>query len=126
MRVYVVDDNALIQKVVTSYLEADGGFLVVATATNGQAAVRLAEQESPDAIVLDHEMPGGPGLSVLPELRRLCPHARIVMFSSAVEVREQALALGADAFVDKAVELEQLLRELRRTPEVSRTFDPDA
>lgn len=64
-------------------------------------------------ILLDHQMPEGTGLEVLPKLRTGAGRARIVMFSTSAEVRDRALATGADQFVDKGQPLDLLADMLR-------------
>src|SRR5437762_3502906 len=75
----------------------------VVEATNGLHAIAVALHEAPDAVLLDWYMPVFDGPSVLPELRRILPVARIVVMPSMggpVE-RRAARAAGADAVVDK-------------------------
>ena len=73
----------------------------------------MAVAHRPDAIVLDHQMPLSTGLQALPHLRRSCPQARIVMWTSSREACDGAEGLGADAVVDKGEPVEHLLAALR-------------
>ena len=111
--VLLVDDVASLRFAMRQALEQDGGWEVVGTASNGVEALRTAAALRPDVVVLDHQMPLLTGLEVLPDLRRSCPDALIVMYTSSTELTEQATAEGADAVVDKAQPFEDVLDALR-------------
>jgi len=102
--------------VVRAFLESRPGWRIVGEAADGLAALAFVGHTRPDVIVLDHQMPVLDGLGALPALRRNCPSARIVMWSSDAPVRELALAAGSDAFVDKSDPLQALLDALVAKP----------
>lgn len=105
VRVLVVDDSAVLRRLVTAVLEDDPDIAVVGTAASGRAALDTLSQVAPDCVVLDVEMPGLDGLATLRELRRTCPNLPVVMLSSLTErgagATLDALALGADDHVCK-------------------------
>jgi two-component system chemotaxis response regulator CheB len=113
LAVLVVDDSDVLRSLVSHYLDAESDLQVVASVATTRAALEQVHRNRPDVILLDHEMPGGDGLEALPELRRLCPRARIVLFSSAVEIRSAALERGADEFVSKQSGFHELADVLR-------------
>ena len=113
LAVLVVDDSDLLRSLVAHYLDAESDLKVVASVSTADAAVQQVRHARPDVILLDHDMPGGNGLEALPELRRLCPQARIVLFSSAHEVRGAALDRGADEFVGKESPFHEVAEVLR-------------
>ena len=103
--VLVVDDDPDVHPLLEVLLQVDGRFTVVAQAGDGAGAMDLAERHQPDAIVLDLSTPGATdGWDALPELRRRVPEATIVVFSAFPEALSlvDALAAGADAYLDKA------------------------
>jgi DNA-binding NarL/FixJ family response regulator len=108
-----VDDSSAIRSVVGSYMADVAGWEVV-TAPDAGTGLILAVEHEPAAIVLDNRMPGGDGIDVLPDLRRTCPSARIVMHTSedAIDLRDSAQRLGADALVPKGRPLGELAAEL--------------
>lgn len=107
IRVLVVDDSASIRALLTTSL-TDDHVSVSWQAAGVVEAMEIAVRVHPDAIVLDQQMPDGLGTEILPRLRELLPHARIVFFSSDIEIRRRALDLGADGYVGKGEPLDRL------------------
>ncbi len=106
----IIDDSAAVRAVVRSYFCSDERFAVVGEAADGPSGRSLAAQLCPSVIVLDQVMPGLCGTDVLPDIRRSCPLARIVVFSADCNsrLRDQVLELGGNACVNKTVSLDEL------------------
>lgn len=104
-RVLVVDDSAVIRRILTDVLSSDPEIEVVGTASNGTMALEKFEKLAPDLITLDVEMPGMSGLDLLSEIRRRSPKVPVVMFSTltqrAASTTLDALARGATDYVTK-------------------------
>ena len=111
----VVDDAANLRELLTLLLEAEDDFVVVGAAADGAQAVARAAELRPDIVLLDLAMPVMDGLQALPELRRLLPAARIVVFSGYEEesLARASLEAGADAYVEKGTSVLQLVARLR-------------
>ncbi len=105
IRVLVVDDSAVIRRIVTDVLNEDAAIEVVGTASNGRIALEKMVQLRPDLITLDVEMPEVDGLSMLSQLRKQDRKVPVIMFSSLTEraasVTVEALARGASDYVTK-------------------------
>jgi two-component system, chemotaxis family, protein-glutamate methylesterase/glutaminase len=104
-RVLIVDDSAVIRKLLSNLLASDPEIVVAGTAGNGiQALARIPEMK-PDLVTLDIEMPGMDGLETLVELRKLYPKLPVIMFSTLTErgatATLDALARGASDYVTK-------------------------
>lgn len=103
-RILVVDDSAVMRRILTMALAAEPRFEVV-TAVHGQHAVEILDRVRPDAITLDVEMPELDGIGVLRELRRRQRRLPVIMFSTLTErgavTTVEALALGAADYVTK-------------------------
>jgi len=113
--VLIVDDAVEIRQLLHMTLELDGRFEVVGEAENGQEGVDLAADLRPDLVVLDVEMPVLDGMAALPELRRVVPHAQVVMYSSApADLEESALAAGAAGYRVKGSDLDELVALLAK------------
>ena len=104
VRVLIVDDSALVRKVMTTMLESDPGIEVVGTAADPLIAREKIKQLNPDVLTLDVEMPRMDGLTFLENLMRLRPMP-VVMVSTlterGAEVTLRALELGAVDFFPK-------------------------
>ncbi|MFK7917173.1 MAG: chemotaxis response regulator protein-glutamate methylesterase [Ilumatobacter sp.] len=104
-RVLVVDDSAVIRKVVTSVLDAVPGIEVVGVAHNGAVALSQMERLKPDLITLDIEMPEMDGLETLRQMRRTGVKVPAIMFSTLTDrgakATIEALTLGARDYVTK-------------------------
>ena len=110
-RILVVDDEVAIRRLLRNTLERAGHLVV--EARNGREALATAAAEHPDAILLDLGLPDRDGLSLIPLLRR---EERILIVVSAREATEEkvaALDLGADDYVTKPFDSEELLARLR-------------
>lgn len=104
IRVLVIDDSALMRKLLTEFLAGDPEIEVVGTAPDPYIARDKIKQLNPDVLTLDIEMPRMDGLTFLENLMRLRPMP-VVMVSSlteqGAEATLQALELGAVDFVTK-------------------------
>jgi len=104
IRVLIVDDSALIRKVLTEILSSDPDIEVIGTANDPLIARDKIKLLSPDVITLDVEMPKMDGITFLKNLMRLRPMP-VVMISTltdaGADVTLQALELGAIDFIAK-------------------------
>ena len=118
-KILVIDDDARDRSLLVAVLEEKGYEVILAD--NGRVGLILCHQRTPDAVVLDLNLPGIDGLSILRQLRILHPTLPVVVFSghSAQEVEEEMLNQGATAFIQKAFSLDLLgaaLREVLPSP----------
>jgi signal transduction histidine kinase len=113
-RTLVVDDHEDLRLLLRLVLERSGRFEVVAEAADGRAALELAELHDPDLILLDLSMPRMDGLEALPALRRIVPDARLVVLSgyAAAGAAGPAARAGADAYLEKGMSPEEMLRAI--------------
>lgn len=111
----VVDDAASLRDLLTVLLEAEDDFVVVGTAADGRQAIDRARELEPDIVLLDLAMPVMDGLEALPGLRAALPRAQIVIFSGFEHeaLARQAVAAGADDFIEKGMTVTHLVRRLR-------------
>lgn len=104
VRVLVVDDSALMRKLIPQMLETDSSIEVVGTAMDGTFCLKKIEELKPDVVTLDLQMPGMNGIDTLKEIMRRNPLPVIVVSSHSTEgasVTFKALGLGAFDFVTK-------------------------
>ncbi len=105
IRVLLVDDTAVVKRILSQILEEEPDIVVAGTASNGLEALQKLPRLSPDLIILDVEMPGMGGLDMLRELRKSGSTIPVLLFSSITErgamVTVEALLLGANDYVTK-------------------------
>jgi two-component system, OmpR family, response regulator len=113
VRVLVVDDEATLTDLLSMALRYEGW--QVRSAGNGMAAVRLAREFEPDAVVLDVMLPDLDGLEVLRRLRGVKPDVPVLFLTArdAVEDRVAGLTAGGDDYVTKPFSLEEVVARLR-------------
>lgn len=81
IRALLVDDVDDVRRLVRTALRVHGGFEIVAEARDGTEAVRLAEEQHPDVVVLDLGLPDLAGREVLSRIRELSPTSKVVVYS---------------------------------------------
>ncbi|EOU9530515.1 nitrate/nitrite response regulator protein NarP [Cronobacter dublinensis] len=113
--VVIVDDHPLMRRGIRQLLETDAQFNVVGEASGGAEAIALANQLTPDIILLDLNMRGLSGLDTLTLLRRDGVSARIIVLTVS-DARSDVYAVmdaGADGYLLKDSEPEMLLAAIR-------------
>jgi len=117
VRVLVVDDSALMRKLIPQMLAADESIEVVGTAMDGTFCLKKIEELRPNVITLDLEMPGMNGIDTLKEIMRREPVPVIVFSSHSTEgasVTMKALGLGAFDFVTKPKDASAHMAEISK------------
>lgn len=110
-RILVVDDERRIRELLQLSLQHHG--YEVQCAADGQEALALAKSFEPDAVILDVMLPKIDGISLLPMLRRVTD-APVIMLSAKGEVEDKVSGLtqGADDYLSKPFELDELIAHL--------------
>ncbi|MEW2220488.1 response regulator transcription factor [Streptomyces sp. NPDC006990] len=125
VRVMVVDDHPMWREAVARDL-AEAGFEVVATAGDGEQAVRRARAAAPDVLVLDLNLPGRPGVEVCRELVGRGSAPRVLVLSASGEHTDvlEAVKSGATGYLVKSAGPQELLDAVRRTALGDPVFTP--
>lgn len=123
-KVVVVDDEAAIRRLLRTALER-GGYVVV-EAANGQEALTSARVDKPDAMLLDLGLPDRDGLELIPQIKQAGPALIVVSAREATEQKVAALDLGADDYITKPFDTEELLARLRTALRHRLTADAEA
>ena len=111
-KVLLVDDEQDFLETLSSRLEMRG--LKVSAVTSGEQAITEAKQQDYDAIVVDLAMPGIDGLETLKRIKADNPNAEIIMLTGQASVQSgvEAMKLGAGDFLQKPVELSELMAKI--------------
>ncbi len=111
-RILIIEDDEGIVRVLKRALTYEG--YLVESALEGEGGLQLAREHRPDLIILDWMLPGMDGLEVCQRLRTLC-NAPILMLTAkdTLQDRVQGLDSGADDYMTKPFELEELLARIR-------------
>src|SRR5438552_6769620 len=116
LRLLIADDTAEVRQLLRMSLELMNGLDVVAEADNGYDAVEQTVSLLPDLVILDLAMPQMDGFQAIAAIRRRAPATKIMVLSgfSGAELRDQALSLGADRFVEKGQPVRVIAQIIRR------------
>lgn len=112
-RVLLVDDEVKFLEMMAERMRTRG--MHVTTAASAADAVRMAEKESFDAIVLDLKMPDMDGIEVLKLLKEKRPDSQIILLTghATVEKGIEAMKLGAMDFLEKPADLNELSNKIK-------------
>lgn len=108
MRVYIIEDEALLRELVYSYVSSLPDVEIVGQAEDGNVAMHEILELKPDLVLTDIRLPEVNGMEILFLLKRRCPEIRIVVFTGSVTADKVRLAYegGADGFIEKGAGLE--------------------
>lgn len=102
----IIDDEKDFCLLLSRLLRKD--FEQVVCAHTLEEAEQKAQEVHPDTILLDNNLPDGYGLNFVGRLKRMARSARVIMIS-AMDIKQDALAAGADWFLPKPLRLHNLM-----------------
>jgi DNA-binding NarL/FixJ family response regulator len=116
IRVLLVDDHAVVRKVLRALLDHEAGIEVAGEAADGEQAVRAAERLRPDVILMDLEMPGTGGIEATRRITEARPDTRVVVPTSHSSEEDvfPALKAGALGYLLKHSAPEEVLQAIRQ------------
>ena len=122
IRVLLADDHTLFRRGLAALLASYGGLEIIAEVPNDEEALRLAQQQKPDVVIMQVQMPFERAKESLMKMRDISPAPKVVivtMFENPRYVRELT-KLGASAYLLKSVSVEHLTGAVRAA-----VFDPE-
>ena len=108
-RVLIADDSAAVREGLISLLGGHPQFEIVGGAADGLEAVQMTHQLTPDLVIMDAQMPRLDGIEATRRIKRAFPMVGILFFSVFIEYVEAGLAAGADGYLPKDCEPDQLI-----------------
>ncbi len=116
-RVVVIDDEVNAAAALETLLREDG--YVVSRAHDARAGLQLVEKEEPDVVLTDLRMPGMDGIELLTKIKQLRPETMVILMTAygTVKTAVRAMKLGAEDYLGKPIDVEELEVILQRTME---------
>ncbi|TMO80005.1 DNA-binding response regulator [Pseudoalteromonas sp. S3776] len=131
IKVYLVEDQALVRDAVGALLSLDFNIEVIGQASNGQDALNaikaLGDEALPDIILTDIEMPHMSGIELSEQIAATFPSIKMVImttFSRAGYIR-RSLALGVKGFILKEAPSDELINALKKVMQGQKVIDPE-
>jgi DNA-binding NtrC family response regulator len=114
IRVLFVDDEQELVSAVVERLALRG--IETVGATGGEEALKMAQEQEFDVVVLDVRMPGLGGFDVIQQLKQKRPELEVILFSGhgSKDAASEGLRLGAFDYLQKPVDIERLVHVIRR------------
>lgn len=126
IRVILADDHRLVRQGIRQFLEDADDISVVGEASDGQEALRLVEALQPDVVILDIQMPVG-GVEATQQIKARYPGTRVLILT-AYDDDPYVFALlraGANGYILKTAEADDLLRAVRAVYRGESALSPD-
>ncbi len=118
INVAIADDNQRTVEMMTELLEQESDIEVIASADDGEEALRIIKEKQPDVVLLDIIMPKLDGIGVLERLQTedLSKRPIIIMVSAMGQenVCEEAMELGASYFILKPFDLRTIIKQIKQ------------
>jgi DNA-binding NtrC family response regulator len=117
LRLLIVEDEKEQREMLAGFLQKEG--YQVFTAESGPQALKLFEEKSFELALLDLKMPGMDGLELLTRLKKLSPDTQVIVMTAfgTIETAVAAMREGAFHYVNKPIELQELLINLKKSAE---------
>ena len=116
LRILLVDDHLLFRKGLIRLLDVQPDFSVVGEAQDGLEAIEDARQLRPDVVLMDIRMPNCDGLEATRRIKAQMPRVKVVMLTVSADEQDLVAAVkcGADGYLLKDLQPEELFEQLRR------------
>ncbi len=116
LRILLADDHTMFREGLKKVLSSSSGFVVSGEAGNAPEALDRIRKSEFDVVVLDISMPGGDGIDVLKEIRRVKPHLPVLILSMYPEDQYsyRAIKAGASGYLTKDKATSELIDAIRQ------------
>ncbi|MGB5633217.1 MAG: response regulator transcription factor [Waterburya sp.] len=112
IKLAVIDDQNTVINIFKLFFEDISDISLVGYANNGQDAIKIVDEHHPDVILIDIEMPGMDGIEATKIITQRFAKTKVILFTSHDNKRIRSLAIksGADGYVSKITDLQDLDR----------------
>lgn len=116
IRVFLCDDHTLFRQGIRKLLELEKDIQIVGEAGNGEEILRMLKGTGPDIILMDIGMPRMDGVTATHKIKKLLPHARVVILTVYEDEPHifEAIKAGAMGYLLKDASISELLEAIRR------------
>jgi DNA-binding NarL/FixJ family response regulator len=120
LKVFIADDSLVVREHLVTMLDELAGVEIVGQAENVAEAISAIGNLKPDVVILDIRMPGGSGIDVLENIKQNDSALLVIILTNYPYpgYRQKCLQAGADFFLDKSTEFDQI-------PELFERFKQD-
>ena len=113
IKVLITDDRITSRKGLRALMLTQPDIQIIGEARDGEKAIQFIEREKPDVVLMDAFMPKLNGLQATKIIKKRWSRIRVVILTLHDDIREEALAAGADAFLVKGCSPDELIREIK-------------
>ena len=124
LKVFIADDSLIVREHLVTMLDELAGIEIVGQAGTVTEAISAIRNLQPDVVILDIRMPGGSGIDVLENIKQNDSALMVIVLTNYPYpgYRQKCLQAGADFFLDKSTEFDQIPELFERFGQV-RQFD---
>lgn len=116
MRVFIVDDSAIVRVRLKAMFSEIPGIEIVGEAANARDAIKDIRKLKPDVAIVDIRMPGGNGIDTLKNIKEMKQAPMVIILTNYPypQYRNKCMEAGADFFFDKSSEFEKVMEVLEQ------------
>jgi DNA-binding NarL/FixJ family response regulator len=116
IKIFIADDSLIVRERLVTMLNELAGIEVVGQAENVAEAISEIQKTQPEVVILDIQMPDGSGIDVLRNVKQAETAPMVIILTNYPyqKHRQKCLNAGADFFLDKSIEFDQIPKLLER------------
>jgi two-component system, NarL family, response regulator NreC len=126
MKILIADDHSIVREGLKSLIDKQKSMQVIGEAEDGQMAIDLTKELSPDIVIMDVSMPNLNGIEATREILRNKPETKIIILSMYTDkhIVKESLEAGAKGYILKSNLLEELLKAIKTVKANERYLSP--
>ncbi|MGE8205144.1 response regulator transcription factor [Heyndrickxia sp. NPDC080065] len=126
VKVMIVDDHEMVRLGISSYLLTEENIDLVAEASSGQEAIKLAKIHKPNVILMDLLMENGTGIDATKEIMKFSPDCRVIILTSYYDDEQvfPAIEAGAHSYILKTSRAEEVTEAIYKAARGESVIEP--